>query len=199
MLARTADRDDSRPSNRRKGRVRSSYLNVSDGSGDKEAKFAPMEEFVEVRSGDGEAENLVAESTREDERAVFEDSFPSTFDFLELKREFEKEEATSGPVGAEENDFIPPGCDGSVALESDEAGELVEQVGAKGRRQMLKRSNLLAKQVISIRSARSLGFVSQLWVDTTSVSVSSRMSSYRLCPLFLLLLDLWPFRFMDFG
>lgn len=173
-LPRTADRDDSRPSNRRKGRIRSSYLNLSDGSGDKQAKFAPMEEFVEIRSGDGEAENIVTESTREGEGDGFEGSFPSTFDFLELKREFEKEEAASRLIGPEENDFIPPGGDGSVALESDESGELIQQVDAKGRRQMLKRSNLLAKQVISMRSARSLGFVSQLWVDTRSVSVSSR-------------------------
>ncbi|KAK6118185.1 hypothetical protein DH2020_048086 [Rehmannia glutinosa] len=39
---------------------------------------------------------------------------------------------------------------------------------AKSRRQMLRRSNIAAKQVISIRSALSLGFVSQLWVDTSS-------------------------------
>lgn len=38
------------------------------------------------------------------------------------------------------------------------------------RRQVMKRSNMVAKQVISIQSAQSLGFVSQLWVDTTSVS-----------------------------
>ncbi|CAA3008709.1 Hypothetical predicted protein [Olea europaea subsp. europaea] len=35
-------------------------------------------------------------------------------------------------------------------------------------KQMLRRSNVIAKQVISISSALSLGFVSQLWVDTTS-------------------------------
>lgn len=39
---------------------------------------------------------------------------------------------------------------------------------AKSRRQMMRRSNVMAKQVISIRSALSLGFVSQLWVDTIS-------------------------------
>ncbi|KAK8663690.1 hypothetical protein V6N13_083497 [Hibiscus sabdariffa] len=38
----------------------------------------------------------------------------------------------------------------------------------KRRRQVMKRSNMVAKQVISIGSAQSLGFVSQLWVDTTS-------------------------------
>ncbi|XP_022722493.1 uncharacterized protein LOC111279731 [Durio zibethinus] len=36
------------------------------------------------------------------------------------------------------------------------------------RRQVMKRSNMVAKQVISIQSAQSLGFVSQLWVDTAS-------------------------------
>jgi len=34
---------------------------------------------------------------------------------------------------------------------------------------MARRSALLAKQVISVSSARSLGFVSQLWVDGASV------------------------------
>lgn len=38
------------------------------------------------------------------------------------------------------------------------------------RRQMMKWSTMIAKQVISIQSALTLGFVSQLWVDTTSVS-----------------------------
>lgn len=33
---------------------------------------------------------------------------------------------------------------------------------------MARRSGLLAKQVISVSSARSLGFVSQLWVDASS-------------------------------
>lgn len=32
----------------------------------------------------------------------------------------------------------------------------------------MRRSSLLAKQVISISTARSLGFISQLWVDTSS-------------------------------
>ncbi|KAL9677084.1 hypothetical protein QQ045_005311 [Rhodiola kirilowii] len=35
-------------------------------------------------------------------------------------------------------------------------------------RNVLRRSNLVAKQVISIQSALSLGFVSQLWVDTST-------------------------------
>lgn len=37
---------------------------------------------------------------------------------------------------------------------------------------MARRSALLAKQVISVTSARSLGFVSQLWIDTASWAVA---------------------------
>lgn len=39
------------------------------------------------------------------------------------------------------------------------------------KRRVLRRSNMVAKQVISVESALGLGFVSQLWVDTTSVSM----------------------------
>ncbi|XP_011018994.1 PREDICTED: uncharacterized protein LOC105121850 isoform X2 [Populus euphratica] len=39
--------------------------------------------------------------------------------------------------------------------------------GRRGK-QVIRRSSILAKQVISIRSALSLGFVSQIWVDTKS-------------------------------
>ncbi|KAG4922248.1 uncharacterized protein LOC114396747 [Glycine soja] len=53
----------------------------------------------------------------------------------------------------------------------DEEGEN-EKFGGKLRvrrgKEVIRRSNLLAKQVISIHSALSLGFVSQLWVDTSS-------------------------------
>ncbi|XP_027351553.1 uncharacterized protein LOC113862651 isoform X2 [Abrus precatorius] len=53
-----------------------------------------------------------------------------------------------------------------------EGDEQVERFGGKLKvrrgKQVIRRSSLLAKQVISIRSALSLGFISQLWVDTTS-------------------------------
>lgn len=54
--------------------------------------------------------------------------------------------------------------------EEEEGGGDVSSQKAKLRRgrQLMRRSNLLAKQVISIQSAMSLGFISQLWVDTTS-------------------------------
>ena len=68
-------------------------------------------------------------------------------DFLGLKREVEKEECPSNG----DEDFR----------------EVVERTTP--RRQVMKRSSLMAKQVISVRSARSLGFISQLWVDTRLV------------------------------
>ncbi|KAL9238970.1 hypothetical protein vseg_013333 [Gypsophila vaccaria] len=37
-----------------------------------------------------------------------------------------------------------------------------------GRNELMKRSSLLAKQVIGVNSGFSLGFVSQIWVDTSS-------------------------------
>lgn len=55
----------------------------------------------------------------------------------------------------------------------EEAERLRSEMGRRDtnrpRRQMMKRSTMIAKQVISIQSALTLGFVSQLWVDTTSV------------------------------
>ncbi|XP_058737151.1 uncharacterized protein LOC131609473 [Vicia villosa] len=68
-----------------------------------------------------------------------------------------------------ENDLIRVEGDDGVDLRKDEK---VEKFGGNLRlrkgKQVIRRSNLLAKQVISIQSALSLGFVSQLWVDTTS-------------------------------
>ena len=68
-----------------------------------------------------------------------------------------KEEKRS-KVGFEEEDEI-------------ETGLYLEKVKLRRGRQNTKRTNMLAKQVISIQSAVSLGFVSQLWVDMGSVSV----------------------------
>ncbi|KAL1193690.1 hypothetical protein V5N11_017582 [Cardamine amara subsp. amara] len=56
-----------------------------------------------------------------------------------------------------------------------EESDLIRQVGdndlritaSRGFKQTTTRSNLVAKQVISIQSALSLGFISQLWVDTS--------------------------------
>ncbi|XP_030926916.1 uncharacterized protein LOC115953417 isoform X2 [Quercus lobata] len=72
----------------------------------------------------------------------------SGLDFGESKRDKRSEERL------EERDLV-------------EVGGTEERVGLRKRKQVVRRSSFLAKQVISIRSALCLGFVSQLWVDTT--------------------------------
>lgn len=57
------------------------------------------------------------------------------------------------------------GCDPKLEELEQRNGD---RVNVSRGRQLMKRSNMLAKQVISIQSALSLGFVSQLWVDTLS-------------------------------
>lgn len=167
---RATDRDEFKPPSSRKGLIWSSSFDIGSSSSDKETKkYKPPDEFVEISSGD--TTRLVPESGNEEERVGFEAAAPSSFDFLELKRELEKEEGMVSDKRGLEEDLIPPAGRGTTELESANEGRLVSQVGVKGRRQIMKRSNLLAKQVISIQSAQSLGFVSQLWVDTRSVSV----------------------------
>lgn len=66
---------------------------------------------------------------------------------------------------------------GTLPLRNAGEGDLVQVEGKgngdlkmRGGRQVMRRSSLMAKQVISMSSALSLGFVSQLWVDTATVS-----------------------------
>nr|XP_018685934.1 PREDICTED: uncharacterized protein LOC103995399 isoform X2 [Musa acuminata subsp. malaccensis] len=166
---RATDRDEFKPPSSRKGLIWSSSFDIGGSSSDKETKkYKPPDEFVEISSSDGDATRLAPESGKEEERVGFEAATPSSFDFLELKRELEKEEGMVSDKRGLEKDLIPPAGRGSTELESADEGRLVSQVGVKGRRQIMKRSNLLAKQVISVQSAQSLGFVSQLWVDTRS-------------------------------
>lgn len=93
----------------------------------------------------------------------------STFDLLELKRDLEKTEEIMSSSTEEDSDLVPPGGSQRSGMES-KGGELVGISGLR-RKDVLRRSTMLAKQVISMESALSLGFVSQLWVDTRSVSV----------------------------
>ncbi|KAG0496085.1 hypothetical protein HPP92_000664 [Vanilla planifolia] len=90
-------------------------------------------------------------------------SQPSTFDFLELKRALGKEENTLGD--SKEGNLGPQGSEEFPSSSKKEVS-VVGRPTVGGGRQIIRRSNLLAKQVISMESARSLGFVSQLWVDT---------------------------------
>ncbi|XP_077215319.1 uncharacterized protein LOC143849909 isoform X2 [Tasmannia lanceolata] len=96
-------------------------------------------------------------------------SVSSNFDFLELKNDLEKDKTTATCLGAlEDEDLVPKqGSRGSYS-KSEEVAEFVGRSELRNRRQLLRRSNMLAKQVISMQSALSLGFVSQLWVDTRS-------------------------------
>ncbi|CAK8542120.1 unnamed protein product [Lathyrus sativus] len=60
------------------------------------------------------------------------------------------------------------GDDGVDLRKDDKVEKFGGNIRLRKVKQVIRRSNLLAKQVISIQSALSLGFVSQLWVDTTS-------------------------------
>lgn len=94
-------------------------------------------------------------------------SATSAFDFLEL----EEQEGKTGVGNPEDEDLVR--VDDGLELEG--AKKMEGRLGLRNGRQVMRRSNMLAKQVISIRTALSLGFVSQLWVDTISVSNQLRV------------------------
>lgn len=104
---------------------------------------------------------------------------PSSFDFLALKRELEEQEEGVVAVDAAE------GGGDEVVKEEDGEREpkTISSSGRRTGRQMARRSGLLAKQVISVSSARSLGFVSQLWVDASSVRAPPPCTCFRLANL----------------
>ncbi|KAL6988001.1 hypothetical protein U1Q18_013747 [Sarracenia purpurea var. burkii] len=83
--------------------------------------------------------------------------------------EFNSERGDNSMGRLKDEDLVSGGVDSkSEELEQISGGP----VSARKRRQLLKRSSMLAKQVISMQSALSMGFVSQLWVDTVSCAVS---------------------------
>ncbi|KAK3405023.1 hypothetical protein EUGRSUZ_K01292 [Eucalyptus grandis] len=73
--------------------------------------------------------------------------------------------------GVEEEEVLlsGDGGDAGVALRREEESE--SKLRVRGGRQVMRRSSMVAKQVISIESALGLGFVSQLWVDIASWNV----------------------------
>ncbi|CAH2058808.1 unnamed protein product, partial [Thlaspi arvense] len=73
----------------------------------------------------------------------------------------------SSRSGFLENDSAESPRDGDLIQLGGEENALMN-TRSKGFKQTTTRSSLVAKQVISIQSALSLGFISQLWVDTTS-------------------------------
>jgi len=127
----------------------------------------------------------------------FEDVKEKTFG-LERNPVAEDSPTESGPVPFDdkgEGDLVRVQGDADGDGDDLKKGDGVDESdnekfgGKRVRRgkQVIRRSNLLAKQVISIRSALSMGFVSQLWVDTTSVSLENSCSISVLCSLFVLL------------
>ncbi|XP_024981887.1 uncharacterized protein LOC112518431 [Cynara cardunculus var. scolymus] len=115
-----------------------------------------------------------------------EHEFPGELKFKE--REPTKPEFELSGNGDEETDFLQ--VDGNLRENEAEEEDMVKiteseddvdlkleeldvnnnnqsKVIRKGK-QLMKRSNVIAKQVISIQSALSLGFISQLWVDTNT-------------------------------
>lgn len=135
---------------------RSSSAGTSGSSSDENrSTFESLEEFSGFKSS----------IRREKERDGNGAPVLSTFDFLELKRELEKEE--NARAVSMEGELSPEGLEGTTSS-SEKEGVVVGDSGVRGGRRVMRRSNLLAKQVISMDSARSLGFVSQLWVDTRS-------------------------------
>ncbi|XP_043701074.1 uncharacterized protein LOC122651659 isoform X1 [Telopea speciosissima] len=93
-------------------------------------------------------------------------SVSSNVDFLELKSDLENGERTTRSSGSlETEDVIRTEGTGSTY---DKLGPSIGSSGLRSGRQMIRRSSMLAKQVISVQSALSLGFISQLWVDTCS-------------------------------
>lgn len=82
-------------------------------------------------------------------------------DFLE----FDGENSGKEGVGRVKDEELVRSGVGSGDVDSK-----LERRSVKSRRQMMRRSSMIAKQVISINSALSLGFVSQLWLDINSVS-----------------------------
>ncbi|XP_048438845.1 uncharacterized protein LOC103939445 [Pyrus x bretschneideri] len=90
--------------------------------------------------------------------------------FLESEGGSEEENRNRKSNGSvkEENRVRMAGADGDRLEKEENLKHIDEKVELRKGRQVMRRSNILAKQVISIQSALSLGFVSQLWVNTNS-------------------------------
>ncbi|GJZ34565.1 PRC-barrel-like protein [Tanacetum coccineum] len=90
----------------------------------------------------------------------------STVDFDHGKSEPNKTQKTHFEFSKKDEDLVKYGKSKSTVDFGDGKNENVKVV--KKGKELVKRGNVIAKQVISIQSALSLGFVSQLWVDTNT-------------------------------
>ena len=155
------------------GRVRQYYKNGNQIAGsfslDKH-RFLRRLTYVQTRNNQGATNSAYLRPMSFPEANSASGS--SNFDVLQLKRELEKEELAEEftEKAAEEKNLVSPGNPESMGFEAGLENRRDSIQRLQRKRQMLRRSGLLAKQVISISSARSLGFISQIWVDTVSVS-----------------------------
>ncbi|GAV74407.1 hypothetical protein CFOL_v3_17887 [Cephalotus follicularis] len=111
----------------------------------------------------------ITRATRDDSEFYGELGFKDKGDKdFELKKANGLDSAMPNRNATKDDDLLV----GMELEESTMKDEELETVKLWRGRQVMRRSNMLAKQVISIQSALSLGFVSQLWVDTHSWVVS---------------------------
>ncbi|KAA8517632.1 hypothetical protein F0562_015106 [Nyssa sinensis] len=119
------------------------------------------DEEIEISNKEKEIDNL--NGTKMDGPSS-NGSAKQSVDFLE----FNKKSAIKSNGSVIDEDLV------NIEAPDDVGSTLEELERPKGGpvsmsgRQLMKRSNMFAKQVISVKSALSLGFVSQLWVDTNS-------------------------------
>lgn len=106
------------------------------------------------RENDAELENEVDSSSRTKESGESSGELGSSgMDFHELNG------------GLEDEDLV--GTD-RIGSKPEELKEVNGRVALRSGRMVIRRSSMLAKQVIGMQTANSYGFISQLWVDTGS-------------------------------
>ncbi|XP_068669135.1 uncharacterized protein [Aristolochia californica] len=125
--------------------------------------FNPLKSEKQIKSA------KLATEMEKDSVAENDSFVTSTFDILELQVDVEKERRAARSLESLQEDELGTGEDTPKnPLKVEENGEPVGKSILISKKQVLRRSNMLAKQVISMQSALSLGFVAQLWVDTRS-------------------------------
>lgn len=165
----------------------------SDGQG-KEQDMKVSESFNNRRRINGNSGHISSSNSkgeREDEMslgndelqesAAYESFLAGETDFLDLAKQSEivGEKSAQQELKSDYGELIGGksrkhgGNQRSLKLNKNANSdkEVESESKSKNSRQAVKRSNVIAKQVISKTSALSMGFVSQLWVDTTSWTV----------------------------
>ncbi|KAH9308786.1 hypothetical protein KI387_036697, partial [Taxus chinensis] len=110
--------------------------------------------------GNGNASSNNAE-TSSYEKGGIHDKKSSEADFLHLARQSSAGDNMDMDMVAQESVLVDNGS-------GNGSGNLKVNSDSRKQAEKAKRSSVIAKQVISKTSALSMGFVSQLWVDTSS-------------------------------